>query len=784
MDHQISTKLNYKDEIDLTDVLIMLIKEKRIIFLMFTVLTLFSLGGAFYEREISKKASAIFSMAEAQNQESILIASVLEKVYRENNVRDKNNLTLDEFKDRFKITGIIPRDIKEKQSFLAKKAETLEYIPYSYRIDLRIGSIGESKKILRDYYNELNNYYRFQNESRYRFKYLEESILNDEKYSYNDYLQILEERKQSLKSLINGRESTRLEYLSYGFGYRKIKIALRNLESIEILNLKNYLLATNIVRDPRKFQDEFNNRKRILENKINKEKEIAKNYKNLLDNYKFNEDIVVPKGIKFSVEDNQKEKYYVEIMENYLAAESMIINLQQELAKLIYSNQNVNIGNESERKYILDSLKNIIKNYNNIVLEANNLEMKENYINNGILIRLASPIEIVSNSKAKLIIIAGSIMGLTLGVFAVFLKQFINSIKKINKEVVVLTLFCCVGIKSYSKEMVTLQFTHKEIKLGLNPDKTPFNLNDILVKEFLVNMGNIEIDELKNISIVPNYPQNSIVEVEKKLNSGIKDYMYIPTEYTLTLNNVKDKQEIKKKIIKKFPSFYIDYFLQNSIPKYDYLKSYNSYENILESLNNLIEELESEVNLRKNIANKKEIFYEYNNLHVELSKIKNILYRDALNYIKSGEIEFDVFLEKKLLTGENRRITLEINSLENKNKVYDNILKSYKLDKKQIFLLESGDISMTPDTNLKENQYIDILRLCLNNINQQNILNLDLKKNERVLKNIKKPTEEQEYIANKKLLDTQEELNEVIRKMVEIEMKDYKREYIGSVKVF
>ncbi|MGL5624610.1 Wzz/FepE/Etk N-terminal domain-containing protein, partial [Cetobacterium sp.] len=381
MKHQVSTEIRHDDEIDLMELIQILVKEKKTIFITTILVTLLSLGGALYERNISKKASAILSVGEDYNQESLLVNNVLEKVYRENDVRAKDDISLDEFREEFKIMGIIPKEISDKKEFLAKSGETLEYIPTSYRVDLRVGTINESKRILDDYYKSLNEYYRALNESRYRFKYFDGDILNDEKYNYEDYLKILDERKKSLRDLIDGRENSRIDYASYGFGYRKIQLDLENLETIRIQDLKNYLLATNIVRNPEKFQSEFANRKIVLENSIKEKKEEANNYKKLLDSYRFEgENIVIPKGVKVTIGDNQKEKYYVELMNNYLKTENELTDLQQQLEELIYISKNLKIGTEAEKEYILGSLKAIVKNYNDIVQEVNTLETKENYI--------------------------------------------------------------------------------------------------------------------------------------------------------------------------------------------------------------------------------------------------------------------------------------------------------------------------------------------------------------------------------------------------------------------
>lgn len=789
MKHQVSTELRHDDEIDLMELLMILVKEKKTIFITMALITLLSLGGALYERNIAKKASAIITVRKGYNEQSLLVNNVLEKVYAENNIREKNELSLDEFRDEFKITEIIPQKVIDKKAFLkSKNAETLEYTPSSYKIELRVGSLEESEKILKDYYSLLNQYYRDLFESKYNFKYFDGEILNDDKYNYEDYLNILEIRKKALKDLISGRESSRLNYSAYGFGYREIQLELNNLENIRIRDLRNYLLATNIVKNPEKFQSEFLNRKIVLENRITEKKEEANNYKKLLNSYKFqDENIIVPKGVKVTIGDNQREKYYVDLMSSYLNTENELIRLQQQLDELIYISKNLKPGTKSEKEYILNSLNGIIKGYNDIVQKANVLEAKENYINNGVIIKLASPIEIVSNSKAKLILAAGIVMGLFLGVLMAFIKNFYHSFKNFKKSIMVLALFSFVSINGYSKEEITLQFTHKEVKVGLNPDGTPFDLNEVLIKKFLIKKIGLKTEELKNISISPIFPEDSLKSVEDRLVLlDEKDYIYVPTEYLLTLNlkDSKEEKKIKEEIIKEFPNFYINYFLQNTSSKYDFLKDYSSYREVLRALNNFINSINSEIELRKQNAEIREIFYEYNNLGVELNKIRNIGFRDVSNYIKSNNLVSNEKLEKVLLDGEDRYIGLELKSLKSKEKIYSSTLKNYTVGDKQASVLESGDISMSSDTGLREKQYIDLSRTYLDNLNKENSLKIELVENQRLSKDMKEPNEEQKIRINRELLEIQNELNDIVSKMVGIELRDYRREYVGSVKVF
>lgn len=789
MNHEVSTEFRRDDdEIDLIELLMILVREKKTIAITTIIVTLMALGGALFERNASKKVQVILTpKIENFKQGDILVGTVLEKAYTKNDIRAKSKLSLDEFRDEFKISGIIPKDIEDSRAFLAKSGGTLEYTPTSYKIDLRVGSIGESKAVLDSYITELNSYYRTQKESTYRFKNFDSSILDDKKYNYEDYIAILESRKAALKALIAGREKEKLDYVSYGFGYRELQIELNNLENIRIQNLKNYLLATNIVRDKDKFSSEFVNRQFRLETEIKEKKEVANNYKNLLNSYKVeNSTMVIPKGVKITLGDNEKEKYYVELMNNYLKTEKEVLILEETLKELIYISKNLKTGTESEQQYIMESLRKIIASYNSIVALANQLEAKENYITNGELIKVASPVEVVSNSKAKLILAVGVVMGVFLGVMMAFMKNFYHSFKKASKGMMAIAMFLFLGVNSYSKEEITIGFTHKEIKEGLNPDRTPFDLNETLIKNYFIGALNLDVAELNKISITPIYPIDSIKTTESRLKAGEKDYLYLPTEYLVTLNlsDSKLEKEVAGKLRTEFPKFYVESFLNLGARKVSYLDKYDSYRDTLGVFTTLINGLKEEIAQRRDKAPTTEIFYEYNNLAVELNKIVDVTYRDTLNFIKSNNFVKNIDVEKVYLIGENRYINLSLESLKVEKKTYENVLKNYSTGERGASILESGDLAMSGDSGLREKQYIDISKQYLGNLNKENSLKIKLIENERNLKEMRLPTETENSRIESELGLIQDELNSIVDRMVAVELKDYRREYVGSVKVF
>ncbi|MGL5312117.1 MAG: hypothetical protein ACRC92_02605, partial [Peptostreptococcaceae bacterium] len=162
----------------------------------------------------------------------------------------------------------------------------------------------------------------------------------------------------------------------------------------------------------------------------------------------------------------------------------------------------------------------------------------------------------------------------------------------------------------------------------------------------------------------------------------------------------------------------------------------------------------------------------------------DVRYRDTVNFIRSNHLVRDIALEKIFLTGENRYINLSLDSLASKKKTYVNILKNYSTGERSASILESGDLAMSADSGLREKQYIDITKTYVDNLNNENSLKIKLIENERNFKEMRLPTELEMDRLKKEFKEIQDELNSIVDRMVAVELKDYRREYVGSVKVF
>lgn len=771
-----------EDEIDLKELLAVIVKEKKIVFLTFITVFFVSLIGAFYFRSVNREALTVLRVNNSGVYGNIDLTSdsILERVYSKNEIKEKEDISLDEFKNRFEIEGIVPESIKLKQEYLEKNGDTIKYTPKDYIVKVRVGSIEESKKILNDYCKELNAELQYRNESRYRFKRMSLDLLKNQNYDYQDYLDIINQRKRVIKNNMEDKSSKKLDYVSYGFGYRDALNGIINLEDINIDELQNYLDATKIVRNLETFNSSYSDRMETLRNQLNLKLRQRDDYKKILDNLKDeSDDLTVPQGMKVELDDNPREVYYTTVVSEYMEIENDIEELSNQIERLEIKNKGVRVPNKEEEKYITKFLEGVFNEYNKIIDLINELEVQENTIEYGEIVQKISPIVISSDSKAKIIVVAGFVMGIFMGVMMAFIKNYFKDFKKYLPLVLI---FLIIGEKGYAKEELLFVITHKEMKFSQNPDKTPFDLKKEIM-DFISKDMKIEDYDENNITVEPISDEGGYLKVKKLLEKS-EDTRYIPTEYLVTIKDSKNEREIANSLRDNFAEYYINRFFQAT--RYGLaLSKRDTYRERLREASNRLDSIQEYITNRRNQGISREKSNEFRNMELEIWRIRNTEYRDLKTYLNSKKIVVNADVEKIVLAGEKENIERALKNRAEKAKFYDSILKNYSLKKgNSATVLNDGNITISNKNGAKEKQYIEISHKYAKILDSINVLKKRLVENESLSQNMRVPTEEEKKNVEASFEALEKDINDLNENMKKIELRDYKREYSGSVKVF
>lgn len=199
------------------------------------------------------------------------------------------------------------------------------------------------------------------------------------------------------------------------------------LENIEFKNLKSIVENKNLSKDKWRVIEKYRNFIKELE--LQKSKYLAeeKIVKEMLDNYKPDNNQIILPSLEGTIVEGNNNSYYERLIEKATEAGVSAVFLEEDIK--YYKNRiselenQENINNEYiEKVGIL--IVSIEKKYKQIIENVNILNREYNQVYFSNLIRKISPIEIVNDVKIEIYLLISLALGLFFGVGMVFIIEF------------------------------------------------------------------------------------------------------------------------------------------------------------------------------------------------------------------------------------------------------------------------------------------------------------------------------------------------------------------------
>ncbi|WP_163468945.1 hypothetical protein [Fusobacterium sp. IOR10] len=426
---------NMDDEIDLLEIMGIIFKRKVLVISITVIVSLIGIivGGINYYN--GKSVNSIIGynydgISKGLNIDGSQFTTrdikntvVVRKVYNEYPILKEKGISLTEFMSAIKINGIVPNDISNLAENTLKKGQKFVYNPVDYKITLKLTNNTDlDSEILTSLVSECIKYFNY----KYKGNETAPSIKIEDytTYDYSDRVKIIGTNINVAKKMVKRLSDKDFVSKNVGLAYEDITAMLKSIEEVDLKNISSSINVSNITNN-------INERKLVLDNKI-KELKLEKNkaivrtkvLKDMLENYKpNNQKMIIPSlsetGMKISTED----EYYTKLLKNYekSAINTKVLEIEiqeQELKKSELSNENIVV-----KEKITKDIENVIYKYNKIAEKINvmNQEYYNRYFANSV--RVISPTSVTSNSKAKIIILASIILGAMLGLGSAFLAE-------------------------------------------------------------------------------------------------------------------------------------------------------------------------------------------------------------------------------------------------------------------------------------------------------------------------------------------------------------------------
>lgn len=436
----------YEDEIDLAELIGVLIKSKILIIAITIIFSILSFLIGMVQHNNSKKATTIisFNYSEIENGENpdntlfnkkqIISSLIINKLYTKYPELKEMGITTEDIKEGIKINGIVPNNIYEIAKTALKKGENYEYYPSNYNMELKVtGDKKLDEQLLNEIVLEYIKDFHFNYNTNDHLGKI--NIRSVDNYDYKDYINILKNSIEIIKNNISNKNTSKFISTRTNLTYEDVIKILNGIVSTDIDKISSFIEVYNITKDKKYLKANYNYIIKELE--LEKDKKIgeAKVIDEMLKVYKPQErKILVPSIGETGVKISTEEEYYSDLINKALQAKIRVKQIESDIN--YYQNKIKDMSEYSNENQIEmdEKIDRIIVKINDLIDEINIMNDEYVELNYSDAVKMSVPVETNGESKFMLILAVGTILGLFMGIFAAFVKEFIKGIdfKKIT----------------------------------------------------------------------------------------------------------------------------------------------------------------------------------------------------------------------------------------------------------------------------------------------------------------------------------------------------------------
>ena len=427
----------YEDEIDLVDLLKILKKRAKLIMGIFLITTLIAFGIGISKYNSGKRVSTIVSynfneISEGLNPDGskfnpnlIISNEVLNGVIKHLGLEGKE-LNVVEIREKISVNPIVPTYIYTKIKSELEKGINSSFNATAYEIELKIIKDSDlTKKILQTLVVEYSNYYS----ARYAQSDVVPVIKMDETYEYQDYIKVFKSKLKDIEYILKSKNDQSFVSKQNGVGFSSISNKIELIREVDITRVQQYLVIDGISKNKEMASKDLEYRIKNYESEKQKKVNEVEALNGVLKLYKPEGNKVLMSGNAGTMLEQNPNEYYSKLIEKVAVAAVEIGNIDEEIKTLKEGKVKINSSNGENKKILEATLAELEKDVNDVAISANEVlkEYNDRFVTN--YVKTISPVNEMTNSKKAVMIIAiGMILGLFLGVFVAFMKEFFANV--------------------------------------------------------------------------------------------------------------------------------------------------------------------------------------------------------------------------------------------------------------------------------------------------------------------------------------------------------------------
>ena len=447
-----------EEELSLRECIETILKGSKIIAVITICCLIAAFAGTYYLQEKNAQARIVISFnhkgienginpdgtrfdADSSVKSPAVIVNVLEELDQ------KRHLSVDDIRRNIHIEPITPNYIIEKIKMLREEGEDFKYYPNEFIVSINTDpSAGIDKRSAKEILDKLIDTYIIHFNDEYSDgKIVANAIgqLDYQQYDYHEISKVIDNQLQIFQSYLSGKiaEAQDFRANATGLTFNDIKKSVDIIGNIDLNKVDSIIGAFNLTKDKEKLI--INYEYAIKQNELEKQKkesELAIAKEMMSD---FNEEksmLLIPGVTEQGVEVGQTDSYYDKLVERATNAGvdatskgHDIVYIHNEIEKLQNDQISTALKQQAEREVLVlvEQIKGKLQHW----IEMTNLTAEE-YDGEKLskAVMRVSPVEIYKQENLKLNLAVAGLLGIMLGVFVVFFKEYWKNSSAANRE--------------------------------------------------------------------------------------------------------------------------------------------------------------------------------------------------------------------------------------------------------------------------------------------------------------------------------------------------------------
>ena len=359
-----------------------------------------------------------------------VIESALEELSLTN-----SGVKLEEIRRNIDITSIVPNEISQLTERMIKQGREYVYYPNEFKVTYKVNKAFSYNQGIQLIETIIIKYKEYFYTLYADVKTIENTIgtLDFSTYDYPDIVEVISTQIEGIHEFLEEKneEDSNFRSSETGYSFADLNRSFDILRTVDATKLASLVNANTLTKDRDRLIKDYEYKVKRMELEMAKKSSEAEEARRLMDQFKKEDYVLIPDGSRNELKTENPSSYYNTLAEIAINASVEAANIQHEIEYYKNEIERLKAVTEVNNSKLIEEADNLIESIKTKMIDLINKtnDTLDNYYSYkyGKSIRQLAPAEMVTGMNILMNMAIALVLGVMVGVFAVFLRYYWKS---------------------------------------------------------------------------------------------------------------------------------------------------------------------------------------------------------------------------------------------------------------------------------------------------------------------------------------------------------------------